>query len=90
MAEQTAHTETSGEHKGAVRSKNQFGEKPGEAAARLGQRDQAARGHIDALEDAPQQEAGLAHEPVAGIAFQQPVGRGDRSRVALGAEDDEA
>src|SRR5437660_1683242 len=60
-----------GEHQGAVGGEDQLGEAAGKAAARLDQREQAARGHIDPLQDALPEQPDLAHEPVIRMFCEQ-------------------
>ena len=56
----------------------------------LDQRDQAARGHVDALEHAAQIEADFAHQPVLRVRLQQRVGGEHAGRLALAAEGENA
>ena len=78
------------QHRRAVGGKGQLGERAGKAAARLDQRHQAARGHVDALQHALDVMPHLAHEPVVGVSGEKIVVVEHGLRVALGAEDDEA
>ena len=54
---------------------------PGEARARLDQREERARRDVEALERAPQVEPDLAHQPVAGVLL-RGTGRTPRRRSA--------
>ena len=53
------------QHQRAVGGEGKFGQRAGKAGARLDQRDEAARRHVDALEHALKVMADLAHQPVA-------------------------
>ena len=61
-----------------------LGERAGEATSGFDQRDQAAGHHVDALEDAFQQQADFAHQPVGLVLLQQAVGGEHLRRIAFG------
>ncbi len=75
------------QHVAAVRGQRQLQQRAGKARAGLDQREQAARGHVQARQRAAQHAGGFAHEPVVRMAFQRGVGGQDAVGVALGLED---
>ncbi len=61
------------QHVGAVGGKHQFGERAGEARARLDERHQRPRGDVDALEHALPVLPDFVDEPVRLVGFQKTV-----------------
>ena len=70
-------------HHRAIGGEQQFRERAGKAASRLDQRDQAARGHVDALQHALPVQPDLAHQPVVLVRLQQFVDGQHRRRHRL-------
>ena len=74
------------EHVLPVAGQRQLEQEPGEAAAGLDHRDQAAAGDVEPLEGALEVLRGLVHEPVVGEVAELGVVRQDAVEVAGGAE----
>ena len=74
--------EDPGQHVGAVGGQGELEQRPGEAAARLDQRDQAAAGHVQALQGALEVVHDLVDEPVAAVVKQQLIVGQHPPRVA--------
>ena len=74
------------EHVAAIRREHQLKQEAGKAAARLDHGDEAARGHIDALQQALTVEQNLAGEPVLAVREQESVMDRDRFEFALGGQ----
>ena len=55
------------EHVGAVRREGELEQRAGETAARLDQREEAARGHVEPLQRPLDEVDDLPHEPVIGV-----------------------
>jgi hypothetical protein len=74
------------QHVGAVGAEGQFSQRAGEAGAFFDQREQAARGHIQAGQRAAQQADGFAHQPVVLVGQQHGVGGQHGGGIAAGLE----
>src|SRR5258706_6785257 len=75
-----------GEQVGTVRGERELVERPGEARTGLDEREERARGDVEASEGAPQQADHLAHEAVGLVGLERGVARQHGGGVALGLE----
>src|SRR5262249_56615612 len=79
-----------GEHVGAVGGQSQLEQRAREARARLDEGEDGPRRRIETLERAPEIEADLADQPVAGVVDQHAIVRLDALGVTDGTEDPES
>ncbi len=70
----------------AVGGERDFQQRAGKAGARLDQREQAARGHVQTAEGAAQHADGFAHQPEIAVGEQLLVEREHGVDVTLGAQ----
>ena len=84
-----AAIELADQHVGAVAGEHDFGERAGEAGAGLDDRDQRARGEIDALQHALPVETDFAREPVRLVGIEEGIIGQHLRRIAFRLEHDD-